>query len=193
MQRHTRLTHTSVTARSPADRSRTHVGRRPCSRACAPHTGHQPVAATGTLFAGEEDAMHCAVGLVDQMRRDGAAYAICCMRVRLWTDSDRLVDGPPLYRAPYYDLEQGLTDAEVFAARVHDFHEFRDRWNRNHAANNSPGELGTAPGRTTGDRAGIVPRVRSRREVPRTLKPVHDLAAALRSGQRTRGRGNPLG
>jgi hypothetical protein len=48
-QRHTRLTHTSVTARSPAGRSRTHVGRRPCSRACAPPTGHQHVAAAVSI------------------------------------------------------------------------------------------------------------------------------------------------
>src|SRR3954454_23830689 len=40
-----RLTHTNVTGRPAAGRSRTHVGRRSCSRACAPHTGHQPVLA----------------------------------------------------------------------------------------------------------------------------------------------------
>src|SRR5271165_2787845 len=43
VQRQIRLTHTNVTGRSPAGRSRTHVGRRPCNLAAAPHTGHQPV------------------------------------------------------------------------------------------------------------------------------------------------------
>ena len=38
------LTHTSVTGRSPAGKSRTHVGRRSCNRPNAPHTGHHPVA-----------------------------------------------------------------------------------------------------------------------------------------------------
>jgi len=41
-QRQTRLTHTSVTARPAAGRSRTQLGRRLCSLACTPHDGHQP-------------------------------------------------------------------------------------------------------------------------------------------------------
>ena len=36
LHRHTRLTHTNVTGRPPAGRSRTYVGRRSCSRACTP-------------------------------------------------------------------------------------------------------------------------------------------------------------
>src|SRR5271157_4765357 len=43
VQRQMRLTQTNVTGRSPVGRSRTHVGRRPCNLAAAPHTGHQPV------------------------------------------------------------------------------------------------------------------------------------------------------
>ena len=48
-QRQIRLTHTNVTARSPAGRSRTQVGRLLCNRAWAPHTGHQPVAAVVSI------------------------------------------------------------------------------------------------------------------------------------------------
>jgi len=47
--RQMRLTHTSVTRRSPAGKSRTHVGRRSCNRAIAPHTGHQPIAAVVSI------------------------------------------------------------------------------------------------------------------------------------------------
>ena len=43
--RHTRLTHTNVTGRPAAGRSRTQVGRRSCSRACTPQPGHQPSSA----------------------------------------------------------------------------------------------------------------------------------------------------
>jgi hypothetical protein len=59
-----------------------------------------------------------------------------------WHSAQCSCSEPVLFQASYYDKEQGLTDAEVFAARVHDFHEFRDRWNRNHAANNSPWRTG---------------------------------------------------
>lgn len=45
MHRHTRLTHTSVTGRPAAGRSRTQLGRRLCSRACTPQPAHQPSAA----------------------------------------------------------------------------------------------------------------------------------------------------
>ena len=38
-QRHTRLTHTSVTGHPPAGKSRTHLGHRSCSSATAPHSG----------------------------------------------------------------------------------------------------------------------------------------------------------
>lgn len=38
--RQMRLTHTNVAGRSPAGKSRTHVGGRSCSLACAPHGGH---------------------------------------------------------------------------------------------------------------------------------------------------------
>src|SRR5262245_3699054 len=44
-----RLTHTSVTGRSPAGKSRTHVGRRSCKRPTAPHTGHHPLAAVVSM------------------------------------------------------------------------------------------------------------------------------------------------
>jgi hypothetical protein len=49
MQRQMRLTHTNVTARSPAGRSRTQVGRRLCNRACAPQVGHQPTLAVVSI------------------------------------------------------------------------------------------------------------------------------------------------
>src|ERR1700757_2410088 len=49
MQRQMRLTHTNVTARSPAGRSRTQVGRRLCNRACAPQVGHQPARAVVSI------------------------------------------------------------------------------------------------------------------------------------------------
>jgi len=44
-QRQTRFTHTSVTGRPAAGRSRTQLGRRSCSRACTPQPGHQPCTA----------------------------------------------------------------------------------------------------------------------------------------------------
>lgn len=47
-----------------------------------------------------------------------------------------------MYQASYYDREQGLTPAEVYAARVHDWHESADRFNLNHARNNSPLRVG---------------------------------------------------
>jgi hypothetical protein len=90
----------------------------------------------------EEEAMQHASGLVDQMRRDRAASAIRRVRVRHWRDGSSLAYAPVLYQASYYDGEQGLTDAEVYAARVHDWHESVDRFNRNHAARNSPWRMG---------------------------------------------------
>jgi hypothetical protein len=56
-----------------------------------------------------------------------------CVRVRLWRDGSRLADAPPLYCASYYDREQGLTDSEVYAARVHDWHALADRVSGNYA------------------------------------------------------------
>jgi hypothetical protein len=86
--------------------------------------------------------MQCAAGLVDRMRCDGAASAIRCVRVRHWRDDSEFADAPLLYQASYYDREQGLTDGEVYAARGHDWHESVDRFNRNHAARNSPWRMG---------------------------------------------------
>jgi hypothetical protein len=90
----------------------------------------------------EEEAIQHASGVVDQMRRDGAASAIRRVRVRHWRDGSSLADAPVLYQASYYDGEQGLTDGEAYAARVHDWHESVDRFNRNHAARTSPWRMG---------------------------------------------------
>jgi hypothetical protein len=61
MQRQMRLTHINVTDRSPAGKSRTHVGRRACNRAIAPHTGHQPVAAVVSSSPSRSDTASTAM------------------------------------------------------------------------------------------------------------------------------------
>lgn len=66
--------------------------------------------------------MEWASGRVDGMRRDGASSAMRSVSVRIWRDGTKLADAPVLFAASYYDHEQGLTDAEVYAARVHDWH-----------------------------------------------------------------------
>lgn len=75
---------------------------------------------------------------IAEMRSAGAASAIRTVTMRRRGDWDR--DGlkyrcPPLLEASYFDEEQGLTDAEVYAARVHDWHVMTDR-------HNSVGSLG---------------------------------------------------
>jgi hypothetical protein len=67
----------------------------------------------------------------------------CCVSPTL-ERRQRLADAPLLYRASYNDREQGLTDAEVYAARVNDWHAAADRLNGNYAAIIRSGEWGTA-------------------------------------------------
>jgi hypothetical protein len=144
-----------------------------------------------------KEAMQRATGAVARMRRKGAASPIRCVEVRQWGDWDRdklTYRCPPLFQASYYDPEQGLTDTEVYAARVHDWHALKDRMDGNLAAN----KLALANGvqRLVGrlwTRAGLMSRLRTGSVVPRTLKPVHDRAPALPSGQEAGGRGNPPG
>ncbi|SIM00538.1 Uncharacterised protein [Mycobacteroides abscessus subsp. abscessus] len=85
--------------------------------------------AAGEGHYSEIDAIAKATSLTAEMRRDGAASAMRTVRIRQWEDGAELADAPELYRASYYDPEQKLTEAEAFAARVHDWHEFPDRFN----------------------------------------------------------------
>jgi hypothetical protein len=97
----------------------------------------------------EEEAMQRAVGAVDRMRREGAASKIRHFEIRPWGDHfDKQTctyPDPPRFEASYYDPEQGLTDAEVYSARVHDWHAKADEWNRRAIANNSKWGMGYRP------------------------------------------------
>ncbi len=84
--------------------------------------------------------MQWAAGRLDEVRRDGAASAIRSVEVQHWGDGDR--DSPPLCQASYYDPEQGLTEAEAYAARVHDWHAPADSWNRSATATGSKWGMG---------------------------------------------------
>jgi hypothetical protein len=48
-----------------------------------------------------------------------------------------------VYQASYYDRWQRLTDAEVYAARAHNWHEAADRFNRSYASKARPCGWGT--------------------------------------------------
>lgn len=100
---------------------------------------------TATGFGSEEEATRHAANLVDQMRREGAASAIRFVRVRRRGDWDKdkfTYRCPPLFEASYYDEDQGLTDAEVYASRVHEWHWPSDRFNRIQVARNSHKRIG---------------------------------------------------
>jgi len=87
-----------------------------------------------------EDAMASAHDVVERMRREGAASNIRSVRVRHWGDWDR-----PLYHASYYDSGQQLTDVEVYAARVHDWHVTTDVLNAHYARTNAQLRAGYGP------------------------------------------------
>lgn len=86
----------------------------------------------------EVEAMDYATEQADEMRRRGAESPVRSVRVTYWEGGTSLLGAPVLYKASYYDAEQKLTDAEVYAARVHDWHETFDRINRHSAAKNQP-------------------------------------------------------
>jgi hypothetical protein len=79
------------------------------------------------------------------MRRDGASSAMRSVNVRIWRDGTKLADAPVLFAASYYDHEQGPTDAEVYAARVHDWHAVIDRLNGHYARNMANWRLDRRP------------------------------------------------
>ncbi|MGD1281328.1 hypothetical protein ACKUUI_06005 [Mycobacterium seoulense] len=93
------------------------------------------------LGGSEDEAMRHAVELVDQMRRDGANSTVRHVRVRRW-EVGSLANAPAVFEASYYDPKQGLTDAEAYAARVHDWHAQADSWNRWAEANHSKYGMG---------------------------------------------------
>lgn len=70
---------------------------------------------------------------VTEMRRDGADSPIRQVTLRLWEHGGSLRDAPTLFEASYFDPEQGLTEFEELAARIHDLHAQPDRINANHA------------------------------------------------------------
>ncbi|MGV0628579.1 hypothetical protein [Mycobacteroides chelonae] len=90
----------------------------------------------------EAEAMQSAIEQTDEMRRRGAESPVRSVRVTRWESDTSLISAPVLYEASYYDAEQKLTDAQVFAARVHDWHEFSDRFNANNAGNRSKWRVG---------------------------------------------------
>lgn len=90
----------------------------------------------------EVEAMDYATEQTDEMRRRGAESPVRSVRVTYWESGTSLLGAPVLYKASYYDAEQKLTDAEVYAARVHDWHETFDRFNYHGAANGSDLRIG---------------------------------------------------
>ncbi|GBG36846.1 hypothetical protein NJB14197_08990 [Mycobacterium montefiorense] len=85
-----------------------------------------------------EEAVQHATAWVHEMRGAGATSAIrrVCVRPSDSWDTDNLRHRHrPLFEASYYHPEQGLTDADVYAARVHDWHANADRVNQNLAHN----------------------------------------------------------
>ena len=93
----------------------------------------------------EAEAMQHAADFVRDMRREGVKSPIRLVRVRHWPGGSKLAGGPLVYQASYYDAEQGLADAEAYAARVHDWHVSVDRVNRNLTRTNASWRLGYSP------------------------------------------------
>lgn len=94
-------------------------------------------AVTGSHHS-EEEAVQSAIKQTDEMRRRGAASPVRSIRVIYWEGGgSSLRDASVLYESSYYDPGQKLTDAEVYAARVHEWHALPDRSNRHAAARNS--------------------------------------------------------
>lgn len=89
----------------------------------------------------EAEAMQSAIEQTDEMRRRGAESPVRLVRVTRWESGTSLRAEPALYEASYYAPAQKLTDAEVYAARVHDWHDTFDRINRHSAAKNQPMSL----------------------------------------------------
>lgn len=90
----------------------------------------------------EEEAMQSAIEQTGEMRRRGAASPVRLIRVILRKSGTKLTDAPELYRASYFDLAQNLTNAEVYAARVHRWHTLADRLNASHARHGSNWRFG---------------------------------------------------
>ncbi len=80
-----------------------------------------------------EQCAQQAVQWVAEMRSAGADSATRTVTLRRWDDWDRdtlKYRCPPILEASYFDDEQGLTKAEVYSARVHDWHVMSDSHNR---------------------------------------------------------------
>lgn len=90
----------------------------------------------------EAEAMQSAIEQTGEMRRRGADSPVRLIRVLLREGGVRTDDCPVLYETSYHAPEQKLTDAEAYAARVHDWHEFSDRFNANNAGNQSKWRVG---------------------------------------------------
>ncbi len=97
---------------------------------------------------------------VAEMRAAGAGSPIRQVILRLREADGSLADAPTLFEASYYDAEQGLTEAEALAARIHEHHALADRtnayqaWQDRHSRTHRtrmgyrewPGEFGDKPG-----------------------------------------------
>lgn len=90
----------------------------------------------------EAEAMQSAIEQTDEMRSRGAESPVRSIRVRVREGDAKLHDCPTIYGVSYFDAEQKLTDTETYAARVHDWHEFSDRFNANNAGNGSDWRVG---------------------------------------------------
>lgn len=97
-------------------------------------------AAKGMWLPTREQASERSAELVSEMRQGGASSALRTVRMQLRVDSK--LSGDALYTASYYDPEQGLTDAEEYTARVHDWHVSADRFNGNMSRNGGKHRVG---------------------------------------------------
>jgi hypothetical protein len=77
----------------------------------------------------EAQARAKADDLVAEMRAAGAGSPIRQVTLRLWEPGGSLKDALTLFEASYYDPEQGLTEDQELAAKIHELHALSDRIN----------------------------------------------------------------
>ena len=68
--------------------------------------------------------------MVAEMRQHGVATPIRSVTVKQWDKGVQLFEAPFMFEASYFDAEQGLTEWDVYAARVHDWHARTGRDNQ---------------------------------------------------------------
>ncbi|GAA1671130.1 hypothetical protein MMUR_47710 [Mycolicibacterium murale] len=98
-----------------------------------------PLRVERTTCGTESAAIELALESVRRLRSEGAASRIRSVEVR------RVDDCRPVFSASYFDPEQGLSDAEAYAARVCGWHLPRDILNANYMASNARWRAGDGP------------------------------------------------